>query len=162
MKELTAKDIMNPDVVSVSIDMTVHALAGFFTEKMISGAPVIDETNKLIGVVSTADIVRNDDRRTKIAHEKHDANYYLHGWEDELNADEMEDFHVEEDEDLTVSQIMTPLLFKVNEDQPISELADMMIKGRIHRLLVAHQEEVVGIITTLDMLNAIREYTKQI
>lgn len=158
MKSLTAKDIMNRNVISVSSDLSVHELATFFTENMISGAPVVNEQSELIGVVSLADIVRNDDRRAKIAQSHLESDYYLHGWENELSREDMEELHVEENEDLTVREIMTPLLFQVSEEQPLSELADTMIGGRIHRLLVTKNNKVVGIITTLDMLKAIRKY----
>jgi predicted transcriptional regulator len=89
------------------------------------------------------------------------SSYYLHGWEDQMSADEIDMFHVEEGEDLAVQDIMTPLIFKVAENTPISEMADAMIGGRIHRLIVTRDGQVVGIVTTLDMLKAIREYTQQ-
>ena len=59
MKHLKAKDIMNSDVLTVRDDMTVHELANFFTDKMISGAPVVNNMGQLLGVVSLSDIVRN-------------------------------------------------------------------------------------------------------
>ncbi len=159
MKTLTAKDIMSRNILTVPSDMNVHELAGFFTEKMISGAPVVNDAGTLLGVVSLADIVRNDERRVTIAGEAMASEYYLSGWEDELSSDDMQELHLEANADLTVAEIMTPLLFKVSEMQPISELADTMISGRIHRLLVTRDDKIVGIITTLDMLKAIREYT---
>ena len=36
MKTKAARDIMNIDVLTVDPDMTVHELASFFTEKMIT------------------------------------------------------------------------------------------------------------------------------
>ena len=151
---------MNKNVLTVDTDITVHQLAGFFTEKMITGAPVVDNGGKLVGVVSVTDIIRNDAQRVWIASEKHENQYYLHGWEDDFNYDEVNELHLEEDEGLKVRDIMTPIIFKVKENTPISEMADMMINGRIHRLLVTRGDNVVGIVTTLDMLKAIREYTK--
>ncbi|MCH8875047.1 CBS domain-containing protein [candidate division KSB1 bacterium] len=160
MKNLIAKDIMNSNIISVHDDITVHELAHLFTEEMISGAPVLNEDGKLIGVVSLSDIVRNDERRAAIIKNKHESDYYLHGWEDDLNRGELEDLHLEEDDGFKVQDIMTPLIFKVPETEPISEMAETMIGGRIHRLFVTRADKVVGIVTTLDMLKAIREYAK--
>lgn len=160
MKDITAKDIMNPNVISVPLEMTVRQLTNFFTEKMISGAPVTDEGGKLLGVVSLSDIVRNDERRSAIVKDTEERSYYLHGWEDDLDVDEVQELHLEIGDDLTVKEIMTPLIFKVTETERISEMADIMISGRIHRLFVTRDDKVVGIITSLDMLKAIREYTK--
>ena len=75
MKNLIAKDIMNPSVISVEEDLSVHELANFFTEKMISGAPVVNKDGKLVGVVSLSDIVRNDERRTAIVNDKRESDY---------------------------------------------------------------------------------------
>jgi len=158
MKNLIAKDIMNPSVISVEEDLSVHELANFFTEKMISGAPVVNKDGKLVGVVSLSDIVRNDERRMAIVNDKQESDYYLSGWEDNLNGDEIQELHLEEDDSLTVRNIMTPLIFKVKETELISAMSDIMIGGRIHRLLVTRDEKVVGIITTLDMLKAIRDH----
>jgi CBS domain-containing protein len=35
-------------------------------------------------------------------------------------------------------------------------MADTMIQGRIHRLVVTRDDAVVGIVSTLDMLKALR------
>ncbi len=158
MKNLTAKDIMNPDVIVAQESMTIQELTDLLTAKMITGVPVIDDGGKLVGVVSGTDIVRNSARRTAIAQEKLESRYYLRGWEDKMDEDELGRFHVEEDEGLTVREIMTPLIFKVTEDATVSEMADTMIGGRIHRLLITKDDRVVGIVTTLDMLKAVRDH----
>ncbi|RMF69348.1 MAG: CBS domain-containing protein [Calditrichaeota bacterium] len=158
MKTLTAKDIMNPEVITVSDDLTVHELANLFTEKMISGAPVVDQEGRLVGVVSLSDIVRNDTQRATIVKERSETNFYLHGWEDRLTEEELSEFHVETIDEMLVRDIMTPILFEVSEDTSLAEMADMMINGRIHRLIVTRAGKVVGIVTTLDMLKAIRSH----
>ncbi|MDZ7289076.1 MAG: CBS domain-containing protein [candidate division KSB1 bacterium] len=157
MRHLTAKDVMNPHVISVPADWTIEELAQFLIDKAITGAPVKDENGKLIGVVSLTDIVRHDslaeiDLR---ANEPHD--YYMHGWEDRLAAEDLTSFHVEDKPQVTVREIMTPMVFKVNENTSIQEVADTMIGGRVHRLLVTRGEKIVGIITTMDMLKVIRD-----
>ena len=58
---------------------------------------------------------------------------------------------------LTVRVILTPAVYTVPEDTPTSRIAQTMISGRIHRLLVTRNEEVVGIVTSLDMLKLLCE-----
>jgi predicted transcriptional regulator len=70
MKNLTAKDVMNPKVLSVRDDMTLHELATFLTENEISGAPVLDDCGKLVGVVSLTDIALSEAERAAIEHEQ--------------------------------------------------------------------------------------------
>lgn len=160
MKDLTAKDIMNPDVIVAQEEMTVQELANLLTIKMITGVPVVNEEGRLVGVVSETDIVRSSAGRGRTAavRETKESSYYLRGWEDQIDTSELREFHVEEDDGLLVRDIMTPLIFKVAEDASIAEMADTMIGGRIHRLIVTKKDFVVGIVTTLDMLKAIRSH----
>ncbi len=87
-----------------------------------------------------------------------ESSYYLRSWEDKLDEEEVRHFQIVEDDGLSVREIMTPLIFKVAENASIAEMADTMIGGRIHRLIVTQEDRVVGIVTTLDMLKAIRSY----
>ncbi|MBU4346170.1 MAG: CBS domain-containing protein, partial [Candidatus Omnitrophica bacterium] len=45
------KDIMTKDVTTVNPKMNLHKLAELFVEKDISGAPVVDDNGKLLGIV---------------------------------------------------------------------------------------------------------------
>lgn len=156
MKTKTARDIMSKKVLTVEPEMTVHELADFFTDNMITGAPVVDSHGGLLGVVSVTDIVRNDSQRHTIVHEDLQSAYYLHGWEDRADRKDFNMLHVEEDDGYLVRDIMTPLIFKVDVQTTLPEMADVMVSGRIHRLLVTEDNKLVGIVTTLDMLKAIR------
>ncbi len=157
MNYLTAKDVMNPNVISVPADWTIEELSQFLIDKAITGAPVKDENGKLIGVVSLTDIVRHDSLAeiNLRADEPHD--YYMHGWEERLAPEELTSFHVEDKPQAFVRDVMTPMIFKVDENTSIQEVADTMIGGRVHRLLVTHAGRVVGIVTTMDMLKVIRD-----
>ena len=56
MRPITASDLMNPEVLTVHDDMTVRELAAFLIENEISGAPVADAEERLVGVVSLVDV----------------------------------------------------------------------------------------------------------
>ena len=152
MKDLKAKDIMNTDVLSVRDDMTVQELAGFLTEREILGAPVVDSEGEVVGVVSCTDIAQSTTTEANRLMERSTPGFYEHGWEDKLGPDELGRLHVKENESLPVKEIMTPTIYTVPEDTPISDIAKAMVAGRIHRLLVTRGSRLVGIITTLDML----------
>jgi CBS domain-containing protein len=55
---MKAKDVMTTAVVTVDPDMRVEAVAELFLAKRISGAPVVDADNNLIGMVSEGDLMR--------------------------------------------------------------------------------------------------------
>ena len=157
LEKLTAKDIMNPDVILVHDDMTVHELAAKLTDHGISGAPVLDRDGLLVGVVSLSDIVANDGQRSAIRGGEHVGDFFLQGWEDELDETELRPFHVVNDDDgMTVADILTSVIYTVDENTDIATMADTMIQGRIHRLVVTRDDAVVGIVSTLDMLKALR------
>ena len=65
MKQLVAADLMSHDLIAVQPDMTVHELATFLTDHQITGAPVIDERGRLVGVVSETDIAEADLERVE-------------------------------------------------------------------------------------------------
>ncbi len=151
----TAADIMNKKVITVPDNLPVSELANLFTLHSISGAPVLDEFGKLIGVVSLSDIVRTGADHETIA--QIDPRYYAYDWDAALDAEELEDLRIKTDDGMTVADIMTPAVFGVSESMSISEMADTMIRGRIHRLIVMRNDRVVGIVSTLDMLRAVRD-----
>ncbi len=157
MKDLKAKDIMNTDVLSVRDDMTVQELAGFLIEREILGAPVVDSEGEVVGVVSCTDIAQSTTSKATMLLERSTPGFYEHGWENKLDPDEMVKLHVEVNESLPVREIMTPTIYTVPEDTPISDIAKAMVAGRIHRLLVTRGTRLVGIITTLDMLKVFFE-----
>ena len=51
-----------------------------------------------------------------------------------------------------MADIMTPAVYAVAEDATVSEVASMMLKEHLHRVLVTQGEKVVGIISTSDLL----------
>jgi CBS domain-containing protein len=152
MKELTAGDVMSTDVLAVEPDMTVHELASFLAEHQITGAPVIDPSGRLVGVVSETDLAEAEIERVEAVDDRSDPDGDVRGWEDEADPDEMRDLHLHVMGTQTVRDIMTPTAYTVPHDTPLGELARTMVTGRIHRLLVTRAGRVAGIVTTLDLL----------
>lgn len=148
---LTARDVMNPMVLSVREDKTVQELATFLTENEISGAPVVDARGKLLGVVSLRDIVERAAETPELVGEQPRRGFHDPGWGEKLTRSELSQMHIE-DEGLLVREIMTPTVYTVKEDTAVSEIARTMISGHIHRLLVTRAGQAVGIVTTLDLL----------
>jgi len=149
MRELTAKDVMTRQVLTVPPDLTVHELSVFLIENQISGAPVVDERGGLLGLVSLTDIAESDALRDDVAVEGRPRD--KDSWRGKANADEVRGFRMERP-DLVVRDIMTPAAYTVPEDTPVATLAQTMLAGRIHRLVVTREHAVVGIVTSLDLL----------
>ena len=116
MKELKAKDIMTKDILKVREDWSIHRLAEFFAENSISGAPVISSDGKLVGVVSLTDIILQNTftENDTLSYEPH--KYYLHTIEDQYTQEEIASLQIKGEPVFTIHDIMTPTIFKVNED----------------------------------------------
>jgi len=152
----TVSSIMQRDVLSVGDSWPLHQLASFLTDNQISGAPVTSQDGELIGVVSLTDIVRYDSMPESRA-ELHDTHeYYLHTLEMQVTQEEATSFHVEQESSATVRDIMTPMIFEVDQNASIEEVADTMVKGHIHRLFVTHNKQISGVVTALDMVEFLR------
>ena len=156
MKRLTAKDVMNKDVLSVGMDWSVEYLTDFLVENGISGAPVTSENGKLVGVVSLTDIVRHNSLPGKESRLNSPYDYYRHGLEHQYAKEDIRSLSIGTEPLDTVRDIMTPMIFDVNEDTKVKQVADTMIRGRIHRVFVTREQKLVGVITTVDMLKVIR------
>ena len=154
MRPITASDLMNPEVLTVRDDLTVRDLANFLVENEISGAPVEDGSGKLVGVVSVTDIV------TALVKEDGGdgdrASYFVAEWEEALSREDLAELRLDEAQ-LTVGAIMTPSVFTVREETPVSEIAEAMVENHVHRLLVTREDRVVGIISTSDLLGLLVE-----
>ena len=156
MKGLTAKDVMNKDVLSVGMDWSVEYLTDFLVENGISGAPVTSEDGKLVGVVSLTDIARHNSLPGKDDQSNSPHDYYRHGLEHQYAKEDIRSFRIGAEPLVTIRDIMTPMIFDVNEDTKVKQVADTMIRGHIHRVFVTRKQKLVGVITTVDMLKVIR------
>ena len=59
MLKWKAEDIMTSPAVTVEEDTPISEIAGIFTTKNINRVPIVDSKDKLIGIVSRADIVQS-------------------------------------------------------------------------------------------------------
>ncbi len=159
----TARDLMTDRVLAARADWSLQELATFFTEHAISGAPVVsDPPGGVIGVVSLTDIARHDseaDAATETEEDEHGPPAYYLGYAASQRKEGMLST-LREHEETTVRDIMMPAIFTVEEDATVYKLADRMVRGRLHRLLVVRsgtKRDVVGIVTAIDLLEWIRE-----
>jgi len=154
----TARDLMTDRVLAVQADMSLQELAAFLTDHEISGAPVISGYGNVIGVVSVTDIARNDSDIARGSEEQEEPPSYFLG-DAATKADKETLKAVGRRPEATVRDVMMPALFTVEEDAPIYEVADRMLRGHLHRLLVVRsgtKRDIVGIVSSMDLLEWIR------
>ena len=157
MKKLTAKDIMNREILTVNSELSLQGLAEFLFQKSISGAPVTSRNGKLIGVVYITDIIRHETLLEKGLQFNSRHDFYFHTVENRFSHQDLDSLHLGDESLVTVKDIMTPTILEVGERDTVQQVAHTMIKNRIHRVVVTHEKKPVGIISTADMLKVIRD-----
>ncbi len=145
---LRARDIMTTDVAAVTPETTVEELARLLMEKDISGAPVIDNAGRLIGIVTEHDLIKKE-RRLHIPTvvQIFDAFIYLESskrFEEDLKKMVAK----------KVADIYTKDVVTVGEDSTVTEIATIMTDKDIHLLPVMKDGEMVGIVGKKDILKA--------
>lgn len=148
---MKAKDVMSRKVVSVESWLILPEVAKIFEEKCISGAPVVDETGRILGVVSLTDLVRA--RRA----EGDGVPLFHHELDDTARSF---GFHLEELDKTRAAEVMTPGAIALDEETPVEQVAKVMLESRIHRVLITRRGKLAGIVTTMDLLRALIKLAK--
>jgi predicted transcriptional regulator len=154
MMKRTAKDIMNPHVVTVTDTMDLGEAAKIFVEEGITGAPVLDDLGTLVGVISQSDLVEHavtTERELTV-----EAPFYRRPYDEAITSGR--GFHIEDLPAEMVKDVMSPFLVTVAEDIPIHDVAARMAKCGIHRLIVVDEDQqICGIVTSMDVLHWVAE-----
>ena len=155
MSNVTASQVMTAEVLSVGPDWTVERLVEFLVDHTITGAPVVSDHGMPIGVVSLTDIARSGLLGARS--ESAASPYFTEGLERRLGHEELGRFRIVTESQTTVREIMTSVVFSVDEHAPVQEVAEAMITGRIHRVLVTRGKKLVGIVSSMDLLPLVRD-----
>ena len=152
----TAKDIMQSQVVTVSPDAPLHSTQRLFYEEGIHGAPVVDDQGRVVGMITSTDILRAATETEEATPTGPD--YFgddLH-YPSGLLPLATEDFQ-ERLQDITVADFMTEGVVHVAPSTPISELARTIRENKIHRLLVVENGALRGIVSTFDLVTLLEK-----
>lgn len=149
MKNKTAKDIMTSDVIVVRKDDNISNVAKLLIKEKIGGVPVVDEEDKIVGIISETDIMKK---------EKYvDAPRVINFLEGLIFLDSVKNM----EEDLKkiaayrVEDLMSKDIIKVHEDDKFDDIANIMIKKSINRVpVVDGNNKIKGIICRYDIIRA--------
>jgi predicted transcriptional regulator len=152
---LKARDVMQTGVITVDPESPLLDVYRLFVSDEIHGAPVVDDGAQVLGVVTSSDLLRSvDEERDTAAAE---STYYR----DTLPIDRSDwpdpaDFQ-ERLAERTVSEVMTKGAISVDVDAGIGDIARTIQRSRIHRVLVCERGELVGMITTFDLVGVLAD-----
>lgn len=142
-----AADIMTRNVVTVSPDTSVRDVAALLATKRFGSVPVVDDTGKVLGIVTEEDMVL---RAANVHLPRHimflGSIVYL---------ENPQNFQVEADKilALTARDIMHETFASIGSDTPIDDVASRMLNEDLRRVLVLDADEkLIGIITRADIV----------
>lgn len=149
IKKIKVKDIMkSKDIIIVKEDMLARDISTLFAEKNISGAPVINEYNDLVGVVSLSDISRSE----AILDLRGVLELVFFNATDEIKT-QVDKHLTENHRELVGRDIMTPNPITVHPEDSLEEAVKLMHSNKIHRLIVMNGTRIDGILSLTDFLN---------
>lgn len=149
MPELTAKDIMTENVITIRADGSIEQLSEILLKNRISGVPVVDDKENLIGIVTEADLIVKDT-------ELHFPRYFklLDGI---IYLESLNKFKENLRKHLAtkVEDIMTRKVITISPDTHVNEIASIMLEEKVNRLpVVDSAKHVIGIVTRADIVKS--------
>jgi len=143
---MRARDVMSVGVVTVLADATVFEAADILVNAQVSAVPVIEETGKLVGILSEADLIR----RTEIGTSPHTS------WLKRLLSDDVtKAMAFVHSHSRSVRDVMTKNVITVDDEAPLGEVAELMFKNNIKRVPVMCGETMVGVLSRANLLQAL-------
>ncbi len=154
---ITVEEAMQENVIKFKDVDTITYVSSVLREKKISGAPIVDEDNEVIGIISEGDIMRMlEIHSPKI-------NLILPAPFDLIELPVKMRYELDEiAEDMAkagsvmVGEIMSKHIVSTRKDASISDAAALMDTHNINRLPVVDENgKLIGIITRGDIIGAL-------
>lgn len=158
---MKVRDLMTTQVVTLKPDETVKKAVIKLALENISGAPVVDNRNHLLGILSENDIL-NMIMRYQVALDKDSDRAALlnYSMDDSGESDERLRRISEEISNMLVSDVMTRTVLTTTPDTTIMEALRAMIEMKVNRLPVVEKGVVVGVLSRGDIIFAL--YKKKV
>ena len=128
---MKVRDIMQTRLQTIAPDLPVLDAITTMSEQHVSALPVLDTRGRIIGVISTTDVL-----------------------EAEAEAEDAEARSTLFD-GTTVRELMTTRPHTVSADEPIGAAAEKMLHLDVHRLFVEEQGRLVGVISQTDIVRTV-------
>jgi CBS domain-containing protein len=143
---MKARDVMTPNVVSVTADMGVPEIAKLMLDRRISAVPVVDASEHVVGVISEGDLIR----RPELDTDKPRSRWLSFFMSDEDRARDFMKTH-----GLHAKDVMSQPVVSVSPDASLTDVVNLMTKRRIKRVIVLEHGKLAGVVTRSDLLRTL-------
>ena len=146
----TAQDLMTTEVITVSSDTPISDVARIFTEQHISGVPVVDDKQRIIGIVTASDLIFQNKRYTVPPVITILDSFFF------LDSPEKMERELKKIAGATVADVCSAPVTTIKPDTPLDEIATLMTEKKIHTLPVVDATgTMVGIVGKKDIIRTV-------
>jgi CBS domain-containing protein len=150
---MRAHQIMTRRVISVTPDTSIVEAANIMLQRHVSGLTVVDNAGKLVGIVSEGDFIRRSEIGT--GRKRRGLLRFIFG-----SGKSASDFVQEHGR--KVSEVMTTSPVTITEDTALAEIVDLMERNNVKRLPVVRGDELVGIVSRANLLQAVASLAREV
>lgn len=144
-------DLMTPTVISVQPETHVGEIARLMATHHISGLPVVDARNQVLGVVTEQDMILRN------THFKLPNFIFVFDVMIPLETKKHYRERLKHVLGITAREIMSEPAITISPDASIEELADLMVERRMNPVPVVKDGQLVGIISRSDLIRMMAE-----
>jgi CBS domain-containing protein len=145
LPDVKVSEVMRREVISVRPDSAITEVVRLLLDKDFTAIPVIDEQNKVIGMISDNDLLKRGGVAVTLSLKR------------ATDPDFVEELHKSlSDPGRKVADVMTREVVTIQPDTLLGKAARLMVEKHLKRLPVVDNEgKLVGILGRLDVLNTI-------
>lgn len=148
---VTVKDLMREEVFSIRADRKVKELLQLFVEKQVSGVPVVKDNDKLVGIVTDADILGKIDNSPSFI----DTLTYIIVVNKQASLSDK----INELLDTPVEKLMTRRVVTVSRNTGLSDVSQILSNRQFKKLPVVDGDKLVGVVSRSDVVRyLVREF----
>ena len=129
-KSMYIYEIMSKNVVKVNHEISALEISKIMVKRRVSSVSIIDNDNKIIGIVTEKDLIREVCAKNILANT------------------------------LTAAKVMSSPLITISKNSSINDATKLMVEKKIKHLAIHENNDVIGIVTTYDLINVLRNKIK--
>ena len=133
---MQARDIMTRPVITFRPDTPIRQAAAVLTDRQITAAPVVDDEEELVGIVSEGDLI---------------ANRFPHDPRSHISREPAEAPHPPQ----SVGEVMTTTVVALSAAADAADLAEAMLGYDVRSIPIVEGCTVVGIVSRRDLLRTL-------
>ena len=147
----TVRDIMDSEPVSVTVADSVETVLRVMRDHDLSGVPVTNEGGRCVGIITEADLVLSEE-----GEDFHLPHYFqLFGGFVFVERFSHFEERLRKAVAATAGDLMTPDPITIEPTAPVSDAARLISERKHNRLPVIEHGRLIGVVTRLDVLEAL-------